>query len=381
MKISIVAVGSELLLGQILNTNAKFLSQLFNGVGLNVVEQAVIGDNEARLERLLRQSLEVNDTIVMTGGLGPTKDDLTKHTVAKVLGRELVTDETALEYIESYFKEQKQEMSENNKQQALVIEGATVLPNKVGMAPGMLVEQDGKRIALMPGPPKEMNPMAEEELLPLLMQENGTIFSEQLKFAGIGESRVETELLDLIDNQSNPTIAPLAGSHEVKIRITASGPDEATCKSLIKPIRTEILNRIGDYYFGSDETTIEQATLEKVPGTFAIYDGVTSGEVYSKLKEDDKLDKLRGMLVDDVIFVEQDLDIKTRLKSGAEQVRKLYQTDIGVALLHEEDEVYLGVRTEDDFKIEAFTMTQKRNLIKHRTPNYVYIRLINMFSK
>ncbi|MGV3142231.1 CinA family nicotinamide mononucleotide deamidase-related protein [Staphylococcus simulans] len=381
MKISIVAVGSELLLGQILNTNAKFLSQLFNGVGLNVVEQAVIGDNEARLERLLRQSLEVNDTIVMTGGLGPTKDDLTKHTVAKVLGRELVTDETALEYIESYFKEQKQEMSENNKQQALVIEGATVLPNKVGMAPGMLVEQDGKRIALMPGPPKEMNPMAEEELLPLLMQENGTIFSEQLKFAGIGESRVETELLDLIDNQSNPTIAPLAGSHEVKIRVTASGPDEATCKSLIKPIRTEILNRIGDYYFGSDETTIEQATLEKVPGTFSIYDGVTSGEVYSKLKEDDKLDKLRGMLVDDVIFVEQDLDIKTRLKSGAEQVRKLYQTDIGVALLHEEDEVYLGVRTEDDFKIEAFTMTQKRNLIKHRTPNYVYIRLINMFSK
>lgn len=381
MKISIVAVGSELLLGQILNTNAKFLSQLFNGVGLNVVEQAVIGDNEARLERLLRQSLEVNDTIVMTGGLGPTKDDLTKHTVAKVLGRELVTDETALEYIESYFKEQKQEMSENNKQQALVIEGSTVLPNKVGMAPGMLVEQDDKRIALMPGPPKEMNPMAEEELLPLLMQENGTIFSEQLKFAGIGESRVETELLDLIDNQSNPTIAPLAGSHEVKIRVTASGPDEATCKSLIKPIRTEILNRIGDYYFGSDETTIEQATLEKVPGTFAIYDGVTSGEVYSKLKEDDKVDKLRGMLVDDVIFVEQDLDIKTRLKSGAEQVRKLYQTDIGVALLHEEDEVYLGVRTEDDFKIEAFTMTQKRNLIKHRTPNYVYIRLINMFSK
>ncbi|RIN76552.1 CinA family nicotinamide mononucleotide deamidase-related protein [Staphylococcus simulans] len=381
MKISIVAVGSELLLGQILNTNAKFLSQLFNGVGLNVVEQAVIGDNEARLERLLRQSLEVNDTIVMTGGLGPTKDDLTKHTVAKVLGRELVTDETALEYIESYFKEQKQEMSENNKQQALVIEGATVLPNKVGMAPGMLVEQDGKRIALMPGPPKEMNPMAEEELLPLLMQENGTIFSEQLKFAGIGESRVETELLDLIDNQSNPTIAPLAGSHEVKIRVTASGPDEATCKTLIKPVRTEILNRIGDYYFGSDETTIEQATLEKVPGTFAIYDGVTSGEVYSKLKEDDKVDKLRGMLVDDVIFVEEDLDIKTRLKSGAEQVRKLYQTDIGVALLHEEDEVYLGVLTEDDFKIEAFTMTQKRNLIKHRTPNYVYIRLINMFSK
>ncbi|MDY5060669.1 CinA family nicotinamide mononucleotide deamidase-related protein [Staphylococcus simulans] len=381
MKISIVAVGSELLLGQILNTNAKFLSQLFNGVGLNVVEQAVIGDNEARLERLLRQSLEVNDTIVMTGGLGPTKDDLTKHTVAKVLGRELVTDETALEYIENYFKEQKQEMSENNKQQALVIEGATVLPNKVGMAPGMLVEQDGKRIALMPGPPKEMNPMAEEELLPLLMQENGTIFSEQLKFAGIGESRVETELLDLIDNQSNPTIAPLAGSHEVKIRVTASGPDEATCKTLIKPVRTEILNRIGDYYFGSDETTIEQATLEKVPGTFAIYDGVTSGEVYSKLKEDDKVDKLRGMLVDDVIFVEEDLDIKTRLKSGAEQVRKLYQTDIGVALLHEEDEVYLGVLTEDDFKIEAFTMTQKRNLIKHRTPNYVYIRLINMFSK
>lgn len=380
MKISIVAVGSELLLGQILNTNAKFLSQLFNGVGLNVMEQAVIGDNEARLERLLRQTLEENDTVVMTGGLGPTKDDLTKHTVAKVLGKSLVTDATALEYIKGYFKEQKQEMSENNKQQALVIEGATVLPNKVGMAPGMLVEQDGKRIVLMPGPPKEMEPMAEEELLPLLMEEKGTIFSEQLKFAGIGESRVETELLDLIDNQSNPTIAPLAGPHEVKIRVTASGDSEAECKALIAPVREAILNRIGNYYFGSDDITIEQAALEKVPGTFAIYDGVTSGEVYSNLKEDDETDKLKGMLIDDPVFVDADQAFETRLKSGAQQVKELYQTDIGIALLHHEDEVYLGVLTQDDFKVKEFTMTQKRKLIKHRTPNYVYIRLINMFS-
>lgn len=381
MKISIVAVGSELLLGQILNTNAKFLSQLFNGVGLNVMEQAVIGDNEERLERLLRQTLEVNDTVVMTGGLGPTKDDLTKHTVAKVFGKKLVTDEKALEYIENYFKAQHQEMSENNKQQALVIEGSKVLPNKVGMAPGMMIEQDGKRVVLMPGPPKEMQPMAEEELLPLLIQGDGKILSEQLKFAGIGESRVETELLDLIDNQSNPTIAPLAGSHEVKIRVTASGESEGKCKQLIEPVKQEILNRIGQYYFGSDETTIEQATLEKVPGTFAIYDGVTSGEVYSKLKEFDKDDKLKGMLIDDPVFVDEDKPMNERLKFGAEKVRSLYQTDIGIALLHDEDQVYLGILTDNGFVEKDFVMTQKRNLIKHRTPNYVYIRLINLFSE
>ena len=145
MNISIIAVGSELLLGQIANTNGQYLSKLFNGVGKNVVEHTVIGDNPERLEYIIRQGLERFDMLVLTGGLGPTKDDLTKHTVAKVLNKDLVTDEASLDYIKSYFEDQGQEMTPNNKQQALVIEDSIVLPNRNGMAPGMLVENEGKR--------------------------------------------------------------------------------------------------------------------------------------------------------------------------------------------------------------------------------------------
>ena len=152
MNISIIAVGSELLLGQIVNTNGQYLSKLLNGVGHNVVEHSVIGDNPQRLERVVNQALTQYDTVILTGGLGPTKDDLTKHTVAKILGRELVIDEHALNYIESYFREQDIDMTPNNRQQALVIEGASILENKVGMAPGMFVNHGDKKIALLPGP-------------------------------------------------------------------------------------------------------------------------------------------------------------------------------------------------------------------------------------
>ncbi len=145
MNISIVAVGSELLLGQIANTNGQYLSKLFNSIGKSVVEHTVIGDNPQRLEYVIKQCLSRFDTIVLTGGLGPTKDDLTKHTVAKVLGKNLVTDEASLNFIKNYFKEQGQDMTYNNKQQALVIEDAIVLPNKHGMAPGMLVELGKKK--------------------------------------------------------------------------------------------------------------------------------------------------------------------------------------------------------------------------------------------
>lgn len=183
MNISIIAVGSELLLGQIANTNGQYLSKLFNQIGKNIVEHTVIGDNPDRLEFIIREGLKRFDTLVLTGGLGPTKDDLTKQTVAKVLNKNLVTNEEALNYIEGFFKEQGQEMTPNNKQQALVIEGAKVLKNHYGMAPGMFIEMNDKKVILLPGPPSEMQPMAKNELLQLLIDNDNTIFSEQLRFA------------------------------------------------------------------------------------------------------------------------------------------------------------------------------------------------------
>ncbi|CAM3057228.1 CinA family nicotinamide mononucleotide deamidase-related protein [Staphylococcus argensis] len=380
MKIGIIAVGSELLLGQINNTNGQYLSQLFNEIGHSVIEHAVIGDNPERLERVVRDMLDRYDTVVLTGGLGPTKDDLTKHTVAKVLNKELVIDSQALQYIESYFEEQHQTMTPNNRQQALVIEGSTVLENKEGMAPGMLIEDGAKRVVMLPGPPKENKPMARHELLPLLMDGEQSIFSEQLKFAGIGESRVETELIDLIDNQTNPTIAPLAGSHEVKIRLTANGENKAQCTQAIQPVKDEILSRIGQYYYGSDEVELEEAVMQQLNGTVALYDGVTDGMLYSRLKDYDATQQVKGMLPHSESWVQSTDAIDQQLAVSARIVRELFESEIGISVLYREGTVYLGILANDDLNVYDFKMTQKRNLLKTRTPNYVMIRLLNWLN-
>lgn len=380
MNISIIAVGSELLLGQIANTNGQYLSRLFNSIGKSVVEHTVIGDNPQRLEYVIKEGLKRFDTLVFTGGLGPTKDDLTKHTVAKVLGKNLVTDTNALEYIENYFKEQGQEMTPNNKQQALVIEGAKVLQNNYGMAPGMLVEYEDKKVILLPGPPSEMQPMAKNELLPYLMDEDRVIHSEQLRFAGIGESKVETELMDLIDSQENPTIAPLAGTHEVYIRLTANANTENECKKLIEPTKEKILARIGDYYYGSDDIVIEQALMNIINKSFSIYDGVTNGALYTRLKNQDLNHLLKGQLPDSSVFVSDFDDILDKLKYVSQHVKDLYKTDWGIALLHDQEQVYLGYYDDSVFKYETFKMPLKRNILKSRSQNYAMIKLINWFK-
>ncbi|MCJ1656480.1 CinA family nicotinamide mononucleotide deamidase-related protein [Staphylococcus sp. NRL 16/872] len=380
MNISIIAVGSELLLGQIANTNGQYLSKLFNSIGKSVVEHTVIGDNPQRLEYIIKEGLRRFDTLVLTGGLGPTKDDLTKHTVAKVLGKSLVTDNDALEYIEQYFKEQGQEMTPNNKQQALVIEGSKVLKNNYGMAPGMLVEKDDKKVVLLPGPPREMQPMAKNELLPYLMDDDKVIFSEQLRFAGIGESKVETVLMDLIDEQSNPTIAPLAGTHEVYIRLTANADTKDECQQLIAPVKKEILNRIGEYYYGSDDIVIEQSVMKTMTETFSIYDGVTNGAIYTRLKNYDNKNILKGLLPDNEVFLNENNNIEEKVKEATQYVKDLYKTEVGIALLHENEYVVLGMHRNGDFKIDTFKMPQKRNLLQNRSQNYALIRILNWFS-
>ncbi|KRG10024.1 CinA family nicotinamide mononucleotide deamidase-related protein [Staphylococcus sp. NAM3COL9] len=380
MKISIIAVGSELLLGQIANTNGQYLSKLLNGVGHSVVEHTVIGDNPERLERVIKASFNHYDTVILTGGLGPTKDDLTKHTVAKVLGRELVIDEHALNYIEQFFEEQNIEMTPNNRQQALVIEGSHVLENKVGMAPGMLIDQDERRIVLLPGPPREMQPMAKNELLPFFLNGESTIFSELLRFAGIGESKVETVLMDLIDEQTNPTIAPLAGTHEVNIRLTANGDTQRECEQLIAPIKLEILSRIGEYYYGSDDILLEQSLMDEIDQSFAIYDAVTDGELYSRLKNFNTSQLLQGMLPHHTQFIDEHDTIETQLSVSANIVKDLYQTEVGISVMYHNDAIYLGILENERLEIQSFKMTQRRNSIKSRTQNYVLIRLLNWFK-
>ena len=217
--------------------------------------------------------------------------------------------------------------------------------------------------------------------MPYLLDDDRVIFSELLRFAGIGESKVETILMDLIDNQSNPTIAPLAGTHEVYIRLTANADTQTECEKLIQPIKKEILNRIGEYYFGSDDITIEESVMSKVKRTFAIYDGVTNGALYTRLKNVDTDNLLKGILPHSSVFVENDENIHAQLLSAAQYVRDLYQTELGIVLLNKDGEVYLAIYDGENLNIDTFKMAQSRNLLRNRSQNYAMIRLLKWFEQ
>lgn len=259
MNAEIIAVGSELLLGQIANTNAKFLSRQLAALGINVFYHTAVGDNPIRLKQAMTIAENRADLIIFTGGLGPTKDDLTKDTIASKLGRKLSLDEDAMQSIEQYFEQTNRTMTENNRRQALVIEGSTVLKNEHGMAPGMFIATDSHKYMLLPGPPSEMEPMFLKYGQGAI---TGTIVSGQkiesrvLRFFGIGEAALEAKIEDLIDNQTNPTIAPLAGDGEVTLRLTANAVSTQTAKSLIDGVEKEIMSRVGSFFYGYGETSL-----------------------------------------------------------------------------------------------------------------------------
>ncbi|SFL44799.1 nicotinamide-nucleotide amidase [Paenibacillus sp. 1_12] len=264
MKAEIIAVGTELLLGQIVNTNAQFLAQGCADLGVSVYYQTVVGDNESRLADALQIAKSRADLIICTGGLGPTQDDLTKDALAAFLGQKLVLHQPSMDYIERVFGARGIHMVESNRRQALMLEHSDPLTNDAGMAVGIALTQDGTHYILLPGPPKEMKPMFTHYAAPWIASRmNGVnpLFSRMLKFAGIGESSLEHELLDLIHAQTDPTIAPYAKESEVTIRITtrASSQEEADMK--LQPLELEIRRRLGDYIYASIDVPIEQEVI------------------------------------------------------------------------------------------------------------------------
>ena len=221
----IICVGTELLMGSTLNTNATEIAAALAGIGLNLYHSSVVGDNPARLAEAVKLALSRADIVITTGGLGPTYDDLTKETVAACMGKKLVLHPECLKEIEEYFARTHRKMAPTNEKQAWLPEGCTVLRNPNGTAPGCLMETDGKKVAVLPGPPREMRPMLQNELLPRLMQKGQRLVSHELHFYGIGESELEYKLHDLMAESKNPTIASYAGTGEVKLRVTASLPE------------------------------------------------------------------------------------------------------------------------------------------------------------
>ncbi|ONK23181.1 competence/damage-inducible protein A [Bacillus sp. VT-16-64] len=289
MKAEIIAVGTELLLGQIANTNAQYLSQQLAEIGVNVYFHTVVGDNPDRLVQAIRQAETRADLLIFTGGLGPTQDDLTKEIVAKHLGKQLTTDEYAWKKIQEYFERTGRKMTPNNKKQADVIEGGKVLPNEHGMAPGIFLQNDSKYYMLLPGPPHEMKPMfriyGREAILDQLEQQE-RIESRVLRFFNIGESQIAHELSDLIESQSNPTVAPLAGDGEVTIRITARHEQEVMAVSMLDDIEKRILERVGEYFYGYDDTSLMAELLkllEERQLTIAAAESLTGGLFQSEM--------------------------------------------------------------------------------------------------
>lgn len=287
----IIAVGSELLLGQITNTNARFLSEQLARLGINVYYHTVVGDNPRRLKKAIQIAQERADLIVFSGGLGPTKDDLTKEVIAETIGVGLEEDQEAMNYIEKYFRVRNMPMTPNNRKQANILQGATVLPNETGMAPGMALKKDGIIYMLYPGPPSELEPMFLKYGRQFLLQELNKIErieSRVLRFFGIGEAVLETELDDLIANQSNPTIAPLAGDGDVTVRLTAKGDDDTKRKEMLDRLEEEILRRVGSYFYGYDDTNlfVELArTLEEKKLTLAVAESLTGGYFQEKVTD------------------------------------------------------------------------------------------------
>lgn len=262
MTVELISVGTEILLGNIVNTNAAFLSEKCAMLGLSCYHQSVVGDNEERLEDALKLALSRSDIVILSGGLGPTKDDITKEVTAKVFGRTLYEDAHTKERIREHFaRNHRRQITENNWKQALVPEGAVVIDNHNGTAPGLILEEDGKRAILLPGPPNEIKPMFERDIAPYLnqLQPEG-IYSKMVKICSIGESSAEAMAADLMDAQTNPTLAPYAKTGEVHFRVTARAADEAYAERLMEPMLTELSRRFGDKIF----TMREDETLEDV---------------------------------------------------------------------------------------------------------------------
>lgn len=283
MVVELVSVGTELLLGNIVNTNTQFLAEKCALLGLSMYHQVVVGDNHDRLAEVIRTALDRSDIVILTGGLGPTEDDLTKEVCAEVMGFPLVEDPHTREQIVEYFRNSiYKEIPANNWKQTIVPEGAIVLDNDNGTAPGLILEKDGKTAILLPGPPAELYPLFMKKVYPYLQKlQPDVIRSQMIKICGMGESQVEDKILDLIDRQTNPTIATYAKTGEVHLRVTAKAKNEDEAKKLLKPVVKEIKNRFGDYIYSTKENeTLEMAVvklLDKYELTVTTAESCTGG--------------------------------------------------------------------------------------------------------
>lgn len=288
MNCEIICVGTEILLGDIINTNSQYISKNLNEIGMNLLYHTTTGDNPKRLKAAFEEAYERSDIIIATGGLGPTQDDLTKETAAELMGLEMEVNEAWLKNLEVIFKDR---MTPNNLKQADIPKGAKMLYNQHGTAPGVIMENEEKTkaIILLPGPPREMIPMFDEEVLPYLMKKSGKMFySRYYKITNYGESALEHMLLDLVDKQTNPTIATYAKENGILLRVTANADKKEDADMLLQKYEDIIYERVGDGIYATEDISLSQVVinlLEERNMMLAAAESCTGGYIAASITE------------------------------------------------------------------------------------------------
>ena len=394
MNAEILSVGTEILLGDIVNTNAEYIARGLAELGVGVYYQTVVGDNPERMKKAMDIAFDRADVIVTTGGLGPTGDDLTKEIGAEYFKRKLVLDEETLVRIKTFFDKMKRPMTENNVKQAMIPEGAVVMRNDNGTAPGIIIEGESKTLIMMPGPPREMKPMFDGQVKPFIASRlSGAIVSRTLRIAGVGESAMEARVRDLTDGLKNPTVAPYAKETEAVLRITASAETEKEAEKMIAPVADEIYKRFGEDVYAEGETSIQETVarllIEKGISA-AVAESCTGGLVASKLIE---YPGISEVLVEGAVTYSNDAKIRrlgvkketierfgaVSAETAAEMAEGIAKTSKARAGLSTtgvagpgpsegkpEGLVYVGVYFDGKTYVKEFHLAGKRNVIRER---------------
>ena len=345
----ILTIGTEILLGDLLDTNAAWISGRLAALGVSIYRHTTVGDNKKRITAALKEAASRADLVITTGGLGPTSDDLTNACLGEAAGREMVEYPEARRHVDEMFKRFGRTPTQSNYKQALFPEGSGLIPNPAGTAMGAMLELDGALVATFPGVPGEMKGMFEETLEPLIKERSeGSILSRTLWFTGIGESALAEKVQDLLD-ASDPTVAPLAGQGKVRLRITTRAATTEEAEEKIAPVADEILSRLGDYYFGEDDETLESAIGKLLTGrgeTLALAESCTGGLLAKRLTDragssaffteglvtysNEAKERLLG--VPHELLVQHGAVSEPVAKAMAEGVRKTARTDYGLSV-------------------------------------------------
>ena len=401
MNAEIIAVGTELLLGNVTNTNARDISEMLSEIGINVYYHTVVGDNPGRLRDAVALARGRADIIVTTGGLGPTYDDLTKQTLAECFGKTLVMDEEIAEGLRAYFRGRYPDdaFPENNLQQAMIPEGATVLENDCGTAPGCAFEVDGTHVLMLPGPPRECLAMFRGCAMPYLRAlSNSMLASHNIHIFGMGESAVEEKLRDMMMSMTNPTLAPYAKIGEVVLRVTAKADSEAMCEALMQPVLEKTQEILGDAIYGIDVVNLERMVidlLQEAGLTISIAESCTGGLLSKRLTDvpgasdvytssvvtysNESKERLLGIPM--AVINEHGAVSEEVAKAMANGAKERLGTDIGIGITgiagpsggtpeKPVGTVYVGIATPEGMHCKKLTLRPDREIVRFMATNH-----------